>query len=290
MFRLVVLAAALFWPALLSAGTETISFQLDGQVRRYIVHAPDTGTGRAMPLVLMLHGGFGSASQILRHQGGEMNRLAEEAGFIVVYPEAVGRSWDFGEGAVSAGRRGHHVDDLAYLTAVIDRVAVAYPVDRERVFATGISQGGQASFFLACKRPGLIRAIAPVSMSLPDFLADDCARMPPTPVLMMNGTADRLVPYDGGPITVDRRDRGNVLGAEATLALLRQRNGCSGAPVTKRIGSVERREWSCAAPLVHYKIGGGGHNWPPYGGTLRKDGINTDIHASVEVLAFFSRL
>ncbi|SPH23708.1 hypothetical protein DEA8626_02774 [Defluviimonas aquaemixtae] len=296
MIRLVTFAAmCLFLPMPAFAELTRHRFEQDGIARQFFVYTPDrAGRHEPMPVVLMLHGGGGSARQMLRSPGRRMNDLAETEGFIAVYPDAVGRSWDFGEGKVSEGRRAPRVDDLAYFRRVIDHITASPRADGNRVYATGISRGGQASFFLACKLPDRIHAIAPVAMSLPAFLADDCRSIPATPIALIHGTDDPLVPYEGGQIRLFRKNRGEVLGAERTMALLSQRNGCRAQANTRRMGEVQRIEWNgCQASTVLYRVEGGGHTWPGEREVLPRRLVgktNRDIDATAEIWRFFSRL
>jgi len=156
------------------------------------------------------------------------NELADEYGFYVVYPNAVDKLWDFGEGLTSADLD-HRVDDLAYFTRVLDDVSERKNIDLRRVFATGISRGGQSSYYLACNIPERIRAIMPVAMSLPQFMEDDCRSGPPVGIAVMNGTADPQVPYEGGWIKVFSKKRDVVLSTDDTLSRWRRRNLCSDA-------------------------------------------------------------
>lgn len=248
------------------------SFVHQGRERTYLLYTP-RGAARLegkRPLVLAIHGGAGTDRAMVRLTRRAFHALADRDGFFVVYPNAVARYWDFGEGAVSEALA-ERVDDLGYFRTLLDAVAARYPIDPRRVFATGISRGGQASYFLACKLPGRIRAIAAFAMPLPDFLADDCAGGPPVGVAIVNGTADPLVPYDGGRIEVFRHDRGAVLSTDATAALFRRRNGCDPRSTSEEVldtaddgTRVVKTTWSsCAgAPVVVYRVEGGGHTWP----------------------------
>ena len=276
-----------------AAGLERKWFRQDGLRRSYLEYvpsAPAPASGR--PLVLVLHGGGGTARGIARETGAGFHAFAEATGAVIVYPDAVGRMWDFGEGPVSEALSPRR-DDLAYFQSVIARVHRDHGGDGSRVFATGISRGGQASYFLACKLPGRIRAIAPVAMPLPDFLEDDCRKAPGVAIAVINGTADPIVPYDGGPITVRRGTRGEVLSTDATLALFRARNGCSGGSEARRIGQVVLREWrGCRQPTVLYRIEGGGHTWPSgrqYLPRRRIGPVTRDIDGAAEIAAFFAR-
>ena len=282
-----------------AAGLERHSFELDGHAREYLLYAPANLTG-PRPLVLVLHGGGGTHRNMARMTHGRWQELADRHGFLVAYPNALDRMWDFGEGVVSENLD-VRVDDLAYFREVIARIMASGKVDPDRVFSTGISRGGQASYFLACHLPGTIRAIAPVTMPLPAFLEDDCRNGPPVGLVLINGTADPLVPYDGGDIRVFRRKRGKVLSTDRTIALWRLRNGCADAPDTveniDRPGdatTVARSDWTACtgAPVTLYRVEGGGHTWPSgrqYLGRRLVGEVSHDIDGAEEIWRFFAR-
>ncbi len=284
-------------------GLQAWRLPLDGLNRSFLLYVPPTAAtqGGDRPLVLMIHGGGGTARGTPRFTDYRWQEIADEFGFYVAYPNAFDRFWDFGEGRTS-GRLDPRVDDLAYFRRLLDTVSDALPIDRNRVFATGISRGGQASFFLACRLPGRIRAIAPIAMSLAAFLEDDCRReSTPVGLAVINGTEDPMVPYDGGYITFgnDRRDR--VLSTDGTIALWTERNGCGAAADSVRIIDtaddgmrVVRSDWtSCTgAPVALFRIEGGGHTFPSGRRSLLEiiaGPVNQDINAADEAWAFFSR-
>jgi polyhydroxybutyrate depolymerase len=129
-------------------------------------------------------------------------------------------------------------------------------------------------------------------MTLPVGLSDDCATGAPLGVLLIQGTADPLVPYSGGRVTVMGRGRDTVLSADATLALFAARNRCTADSANVPIGAVDRLTWQgCAAPTRLDRVNGGGHTWPS--GRHALPGwlvgpTNTDISAPDEIWAFFS--
>ncbi|MGH8551127.1 MAG: alpha/beta hydrolase family esterase [Methylococcales bacterium] len=272
-----------------------------GVQRDYILYAPKKANefkGKR-PLVLVLHGGGGTSEFAVRNTAGKFNELADRDGFYVVYPNAYNKMWDFGEGKVSEQLE-TRVNDFAYFKQLLASLLERYPIDPKRVFATGISRGGQASYFLACKVGGF-RAIAPVAMPLPDFLKSDCEKGPPVGLAIFNGTDDPLVPYSGGQIKVFKQERGKVLSTLDTVKLWLARNGC-GAPKissTEKIDIVnddtyvEKVTWEEACPLspvVLYRIEGGGHTWPS--GTQYLPGfivgkVTRDIDGAVEAWRFF---
>jgi polyhydroxybutyrate depolymerase len=296
MFRMVLV---LLWllVAVTGAHAELVSKKLDfgGLQRTYLLYVPEgaaAGPG-PKPLVLVLHGGGGSAREVRRSTRLGFERLADRHGFYVLYPDAIGRMWDTGSGEISE-RLTPRRDDLGFLRAAIEAVAAAHPVDASRVFATGISRGGQASYMLACEAPGLVRAIVPVAMTLPEVMKADCARGAPVGFLLVMGTADPVVPYAGGEVVLIGRGRGRVLSAEATVDLFRRRNGCGSGTDSAAVGAVDRMTpRGCEVPTQFDRINGGGHSWPSgrsgpiLRGLLGK--TNRDISAPEEIWAFFSR-
>lgn len=277
------------------------TFHHDGLERQYLVYTPDGARklkGKR-PLVLMLAGGGGTHRATVRGTKERWNELADRDGFYVVYPNPVRGMWDFGEGRVSESLK-QRVDDLGFFTGLLERLLRDFPVDPAQVFATGISRGGQASYFLACKLPGKVRAIAPVTMPLPRFLEDDCKTGPPVGVVVLNGTEDPLVPYDGGQITLLRQKRGEVLSTDETLRLFRQRNGCGAGHEKEMLPDriddgtrVEKTSWKqcTGAPVSVYRIEGGGHTWPggtQYMPTALIGRVTRDIDGAEEIWSFFS--
>lgn len=280
----------------------THRFQQDDYRRRYRLYSPANRTNldEPLPLVLVIHGGASTDRGMMKLDKKRWNELADEHGFYVAYPNAVDKLWDFGEGLTS-NDLDHRVDDLAYFHRVLDDVSRRKNIDQDRIFATGISRGGQSSYYLACNMPERIRAIMPVAMSLPEFMRNECRSGPAVGIAVMNGTADPQVPYEGGWIKVFRKKRDIVLSTDDTLALWRRRNGCRNAPVsTTHIDepgdntSVSISEWTrCSgAPVKLYKVNNGGHTWPSgvqYLNSRIVGETSRDISAAEEGWAFFSQ-
>lgn len=281
--------------------TEVIELAVGERTREYIVFVPpgalesDTDTA----LVIAMHGGGGSAEHSVRELRGTLFPLAESEKFIVAFPQAVNKMWDFGAGKVSRELT-ESVDDKKYFDELLKDVLKRYPIDHRRVFVTGISRGGQASYFMACEFPERIRAIAVVAMPLPTFMAERCRQGPAVGVVVINGTKDPLVPYNGGVITIGKKRRDEVLSTDASMALWKHRNGCyPSISIKTKINTardrmrVEKTEWrQCSgAPVVLYKVVGGGHAWPSGKQYLPKaivGRVNRDIDGIAEAWKFFS--
>ena len=147
-----------------------------------------------------------------------------------------------------------------------------YPIDSDRIFVTGISNGGLMSFRLGCSLPDKIRAIAPVTAQIPSAIAPFCRSESAVSLAVFNGTEDPLVPYNGGQITVFRRQRGAVLSTDETITVWRQKNRCSPEAVVSelpdvaadgtRVTRIEYSRCKNESKVVLYRIEGGGHTWP----------------------------
>ena len=225
-----------------------------GIQRSYLVHVPpalEQPTG----LVINLHGaGMTAAAQAAMTN---YNAVADQHGFVVVYPDGIDLSWADGRGASVPDRQG--VDDVGFLVALADRLTQDFGIDRGKVFATGMSAGAFMANRLGCARADVFSAIAPVAGTLGSGFP--CAASQPVSVLEIHGTADDVVPFNGGPMVGrggaerHRRRAGDGRAVAGAERLSRTRRGLSGArypPVHVRRmqrryrGRVrpDRRRWS----------------------------------------------
>ncbi|MBI1256867.1 MAG: hypothetical protein GC204_05310 [Chloroflexi bacterium] len=236
--------------------------------RDYLLYLPmNYNREQPIPLVLVLHGGGGTAHHMIKLTQSMFNTLADEHNFMVVYPNGFGRQWNDGRFET----RGRNMDDVGFIRELIDSLATAYAVDLEHVFVTGISNGGHMAYRLACDMPDRIAGIAPVAALMPGNLEQACRPARPMPVLIIAGTDDPLVPYRGGAVQVGTQQRGTVASADTTLRFWAKINGCTGEPLVTDLEDRDPRDGthiretlysSCDAPTVLYSIVGGGHTWP----------------------------
>lgn len=250
--------------------------------------------------MLVFHGGGGTAKGIAREVGPSLHGIADRDGFFVAYPNAVDKMWDLGAGVISESLD-VRIDDRSFFSRLIEELVRTLPIDDRRIFATGISRGGQAAYFVACALPNRIRAIAPVAMPMPAYMLNECAAAPGTGIAILNGTDDPLVPYDGGRITVGNRQRDEVISTDDTVAFWRARNRCSAEETDEQIidtrrdrMQVRRTSWEACeyAPVVLYRIEGGGHTWPSGRQYLPRfvvGSVNRDIDGAGEIWSFFSQ-
>lgn len=273
-------------------GDSTNTITVSGVKREYLLHVPPGyAKGHAAPLVLVLHGGDGEPGATARNTG--MSPVADREGFLVVYPAGLGRHWN--DGRVEVGAT---ADDVAFLSAVIDDVATRYDVDRGRVFATGISNGGFMSTRLACELSEQVRAVGVVAATLSEALRETCRPQRPVAVVMFSGTDDPLVPYGGGSV---RGNRGKTLGAEAAASFWAKTNGCAAEPERSELPVTDTsdptrvslaRYTGCrpGAEVRLYTIHGGGHTWPggrAYLPALLVGKVSRQIDADAVMWEFF---
>jgi polyhydroxybutyrate depolymerase len=274
----------------------TVTLGHQGRLRQYVLYVPDGADGS---LVLVFHGGGQSAAQAREFTG--FDALADRHHFIVAYPEAFEGSWADGRGATSAEQQ--RVDDVGFAEAIVNDIAKTYAVNRSRVFATGLSNGGIFANRLGCEAAGTFAAIAPVVASIATATAESCRPSAPVAIIGIQSVDDPSVHFDGGTAGDDGKG-GRLLGSRAAQELWRVQNGCSNdvvttpLPVNVRDGtSVNRRAYSrCRADVVWYEIQGGGHRWPPHREAgaredvaLRENGTSSqNIDASEVIWQFFA--
>ncbi|MGD9721410.1 MAG: PHB depolymerase family esterase [Pirellulales bacterium] len=245
------------------------SINVDGRERTYRIFLPQRVSNPA-PVVLCLHGGSGNAAQMERYS--QFDDVAERQGFIVVYPESVGGNWNDGRGEPAIRAQRENIDDVKYLRAVVDDVAGQHAIDHTRVFATGISNGGMMSHLLAADASDLVAAIAPVVGGMPAAWADQFAPGRPVSILIIQGEADPIVPFNGGEVTVGRAKRGKLISTPDALRKYARLNGNAEPPQTTTLDA--KAADSTAVEITRYPPGtggaktelyvvkGGGHAWP----------------------------
>jgi polyhydroxybutyrate depolymerase len=289
--------AALALPAAAQApGDAERSIHMGGVSRTYVVHFPaGSPANRPLPLVVVFHGGGGNARNAVRMTG--MSALADRKGFIVVYPNGTGPfqngllTWNTWVCCGTAYQL--HVDDVAFVRAMVQAVSAEYMVDRKRIYATGMSNGGMMAYRVGCEAADIVAAIAPVAGALD---TEGCSPSGPVSVVAFHGTADQHILYEGGrPTTIlDRSPRVDKPVSYA-MSFWAWRNNCAPGPKRERKGNVVHETYACKAPgsgLELYTIEGQGHAWPGGEKGLRAGNVDTpstEISATNVMWDFFAR-
>lgn len=290
--------AAIGDDAAMPGRTVSRQFEHHGQNRTYLLHLPDGFQPDApVPLVIAIHG-LGMEGQGMEVFTG-FSETADQHGFAVVYPDGLNRMWRFWERpelGEQVKREPGYMDDVGCIAAIIDDLVERGYVDSQRVYATGLSNGGYMSNRLACLLPDKIAAIAPVAGTLVAALAETKPDRP-IPVLYIHGTNDRIVGYDG----VDQFTRlKSSFTADELVKWWAEQNGCAAASVEPLDDSspdgctVLRHVYPAAgengAPVIFYEIRGGGHTWPDgrRQPVLVMGTVCRDFNASEVIWEFFS--
>lgn len=292
-----LLAALLVAPlAKLSPGDHTRTLKVDGRYRSYVIHVPKKyDPKKPTPVVLIFHGA-GTNARIMEHLCG-MNEKSEEDGFLAVYPNGtgVGIFLTFNSGGLSPRIADRWPDDVKFVDKLLDDLQTVANVDKKRVFATGLSNGGMMCYRLAAELSNRIAAIAPVSgtLSLDKPMPKRCV-----PLLHFHGTADDIVPYNGpnnGTKTVLA-----FKSVDETIDIWRKLNKCTAKPVVKKLGNkvddgteITQKTYKPnkgGAEVVLVVIKGAGHTWPGRPPRVSFIGKSTKrISANDMIWKFFQR-
>lgn len=271
-------------------GTFTTS---DGRQRTYRLVIPAGLPAESpVPLLVALHGGGGSGSQFEGASG--FSDLAASEGFVVAYPDGIQtdgpagqlRTWNAGACCAGAMRAG--VDDVEFVRGVIDQVGFVQPIDADRVFVAGHSNGGMLAYRVACEAADVVAAVAVVAGGL---VVDDCAPSGPISLLHLHGTADTHVPLDGG-VGEDSLVGIDFPGAEESAGGFAAVAGCDDDPVEAddpTDAGVTTETWACGDVEVELDvIDGATHPWPGSAKSEQPGGSSGGVDASRRVWAFLA--
>ncbi len=273
---------------LLASGQQTLydSIKVAGLERQYILYVPASYSPTTpAPLVLNFHGYTSNDFEQMYY--GDFRPIADTAGFLVVHPmgtvDILGNThWNVGWGTSS-------VDDVGFTSALIDSLSAQYNINQDRIYSTGMSNGGFMSYTLACELSERIAAIASVTGDFNVTTFATCNPQHPMPVMEIHGTADPTVAYTGNILFAPIPD---VINYWVNF------NACETPPVITELPDINTSDGCTAehqvypngtngAEVEHYKIIGGVHAWPgtAFGGA----GTNQDFNASKEIWRFFSK-
>jgi polyhydroxybutyrate depolymerase len=300
LFILAVLLCRPLYAAGGAGSSKVFRLKAGGYTRVYRVYSPgNLDKAKKYPLLVILHGGGGTGKGMPRLTKGGFEKLADEKGAILAYPDGIDKNWNDYRADKTRKAQRENIDDAAFITAMADEISKAYPVDAARLYAAGISNGSMMSYTLACRAADRFAAIAPVAGAMPENLAAGCSPARPVPVLIISGTDDKLVHWEGGYVTgpFGKKKLGRTISVEKSRDFWLEKNSCAAAEkkVTKtdadpEDGTAVTRESysSCAggSAVEFLRIDGGGHTWPgglqylpefAIGKTSRELDANTEI-------------
>jgi len=277
--------------ALISLLTQEIiaqftDFEHNGLTRQYIYYEPEN-LNEQMPLVFVMHGYTGDANSIRNYS--EMNDFADQYGFAVCYPRGTvdgggNRFWNVGY----AFHPNETVDDVGFLTQLAQYLQQTNGLNPDYTFATGMSNGGEMCYMLACQGYDTFKAVAPVAGMILQDILDECDAAPGIPVFEIHGSQDGVTPLAGDP---DNNDGwGSYPSIADTIDYFVEKNNC----ITLVEGTLPNTDTSDGSfiesekyiyginqnEVWYYKVVGGGHDWPGSGG-------NMDIEAGEQAWLFF---
>lgn len=256
----------------------------DGIQRTYILYVPQAyNASTPTPLVLNFHGYTSNALEQINY--GDFRPMADRDGFLMVAPQ--GTVDGAGNTHFNVGWGTSTVDDIGFINALLDALSAQYTINQDRIYSTGMSNGGFMSYKLACELSDRIAAIASVTGSMTLGTIDSCNPLHPIPILEIHGTSDGTVNYNGSNFATSIPD---------VLSYWSNYNNTDAVPSVTSIPDTNTTDGSTVEHLIysngdnnvkveHFKVIGGGHTWPgtSYGPA------NQDIDASEEIWEFFSR-
>lgn len=254
--------------------------------RTYRLYRPLFYTGtQAYPLVINMHG-YTSSSFAQQYYGNFMP-VADTAKFLIVHPQ--GTKDASNQPYWNAGLSTTGVNDLLFISQLIDSLKTIYNIDPNSIYSTGMSNGGFMSNFLACNLSNKIAAIAGVTGTMFSAVSPTCNPGRPVPVMHIHGTADGTVPYNGGS---------GMLAVDTLMKFWRIKNNCSSVPTMSAVPNINTGDGCTADHFLWsggtfgstnelYRVNGGGHTWP--GATTIIGVTNQDFNASVQIWRFFRK-
>ncbi|MGH7925041.1 MAG: extracellular catalytic domain type 1 short-chain-length polyhydroxyalkanoate depolymerase [Candidatus Binatus sp.] len=297
--RVAIVTAIALALAILSLSRPTVageavshSIDVNGVARSYLLYVPPGQSGKHLPAFILMHGSGSSNER--QESYSNFDAFADAHGLVVMYPQGIDKHWN--DGRVI----GHEsmADDIGFIKAMLAEVTKQGLIDPKRVYAAGISNGGFMAQHMACVMPDALAGIAVVAATQPVDAA--CPSPRPMPVIFFHGTADKLVPFNGGLIAPQFGNRGSAMSNADAVAIWQKRNGCGAAQMTQLPAkdatdplTITVETYSCPAGrgLENVIVQGGGHTWPGahQGWLITKilGPVTDNIDANAAMWAFF---
>lgn len=272
--------------------TSEITIDVGEDTRESLVFNPCSESNREgeKPLVIVFHG-FGNKPKTLQKMTG-FNKIAEENQFVVMYPEGINKGWNG-----RAAYENPYPRDVKFVKALINKAIDEYNVDPSRVYVAGISNGGFLVHNLACELSDKIAAFAAVASTIGKPLSEQCTPKRPVNLMMMNGTSDPVVTWEGDIERIGFLFRSSIIkSVPETTAFWQEQNNCTKSStrieVQDNLYYEEYGECRDNVTLQQWVMKDVGHTWPGQNWNLFKriffgKGAE-DIHASKIIWEFFA--
>jgi polyhydroxybutyrate depolymerase len=256
----------------LSAAIQQESIPIGSRTREFLEYVPHDISPHA-PLVIVLHGALMDARSMREWTGYEFDRLADQHGFVVVYPDGYKHTWNDCHSQATFAAHTENIDDVEFVKGLIAREIAQRQIDEKHVYILGYSNGGQMALRFALQAPEQVAGIAIAGASLQAPEDSSCPEQGAVPLLVVQGEKDPIHPINGGKVTLlGFRYRGRVLSAFDTAQTFAKRLGVTSAPQEIHLDpqksgdptSADGFLWPGApSPVVAlYKIEDGGHVVP----------------------------
>ncbi len=305
LWMIVVLAAGCHAPPPeIPPGNMEVEFTHADTLRRSVFYIPKRLKKRNRALVLCLHREEESPESMSRLTRKSFNDLADQNGFIVGYPEGLNKYWNDGRTDSISLSHYNKVDDVGFLDRVIDYGMDSFRVASDHIFIAGMSNGGFMAFRLACELSNKIKGIAAVSASLALDQLVTCSPDSSVSVMMINGTRDPIMPFDGGEMIWEQQSQGSVLATEETVQYWLGENNCKEKSTKRDVPNTslfdetrsEREVYNdCKnnTKVALITVTNGGHTWPggrQYASEKNIGKTSKDFDAAKEIWKFFKGL
>jgi polyhydroxybutyrate depolymerase len=289
--------------AQIKPGQVTRTIRVDRMDRRAEIYVPPgILSDRPVPLIVTYHGGGGNPKSMMKLSG--LNAKADQAGFIVAYPYGTGplrnRLLSFNGGNCCGSALRNQVDDIKFTRLLLDELASTLPIDPQRIYATGISNGAIMAYRVASELSDRFAAIAPVAGPMGTAV---CNPSQPVSVIHIHGTADRHAPFGGG-LGVGFHGFGgtnNFYSVQHSLQNWIQANGCQTTPTVTQMPDLDPSDGTTVRMLRYsggrrqtevclVEISNGGHTWPGMPSPMKSFGVSSaDISATDLMVDFFQK-
>lgn len=253
-----------------ASGQSTIQITVDHTERSFIVYLPNSySTTQKAPVIFLFHGGGANAASMLNISfKNDFTDISERENVLLVAPQGIDKSWNDGR-QTKANKK--NIDDVKFITKILEYIELNYAVDSTRIYATGISNGGFMVSRLGCEIGNRFAAIAAVAATMgSDIPYASCSPTFTLPVMYIHGTEDPLIPFNGGSKSIGAE--GAYVSHQKVLEKWVSINHCTTTPVTIPLPDIAMDGTSIVkevyaagnsgAEVIGYTVNNGGHTWP----------------------------